>query len=179
MTLAKEKVKRESALMAHISAKWSRGDIKMVFEAWREVALEMIEIREYLEERKVEFDEHDTSSAYLQSLLIQMEQEKYVEHWDEYNEVYYYIHSETGERRDQIPVDEAYVPRNLRDDTKTKVGPSWFGKFLKKKEHHELLSGMELVDQNQEYLAMVEQNYQQAGADLQEYINEYDGLPQQ
>ena len=51
--------------------------------------------------------------------------------------------------------------------------------FLKKKEHHELLSGMELVDQNQEYLAMVEQNYQQAGADLQEYINEYDGLPQQ
>ena len=179
VTLAKEKVKRESALMAHISAKWSRGDIKMVFEAWREVALEMIEIREYLEERKVEFDEHDTSSAYLQSLLIQMEQEKYVEHWDEYNEVYYYIHSETGERRDQIPVDEAYVPRNLRDDTKTKVGPSWFGKFLKKKEHHELLSGMELVDQNQEYLAMVEQNYQQAGADLQEYINEYDGLPQQ
>ena len=89
--------------------------MKMIFEAWRDVALVMIEVREYLDERKEEAKNHKRMSDYVDTLLIKMEQEKWIEHFDEFNEKTYYIHSETGARKDFIPEDEAYVPRALRD----------------------------------------------------------------
>lgn len=178
VAIAKEKCKRESALMAHIYGRWQRSDMKIIFEAWRDVALEMIEIREYLEERLEEDNAHNILTAELQQMLVGMEQAKWTEHYDEFNDKPYYIHSETGEQKDFIPDDEAYVPRTLRDDRKRNIKPSVFQKFLRKQEHHDHLypKGMEeMMDGvSPEYFQMVDENADEAAAYLEDRYYEYE-----
>eukprot|EP00943_MAST-04B_sp_MAST-4B-sp1_P001418 g1418.t1 len=175
--LAKEKAMRETALMAHIYDRWQRSDMKMIFEAWREVALVMIEVREYLGERAEEADEHKKMTDYVDTLLVRMEQEKWVEHWDEFNEKYYYIHSETGVQKDFIPEDEKYVPRTLRDERGKHIGESSFLPWLTKREHHtHYPKGMEEAEEKakQEFFQMVDDKYDESTKYLENYVDGYD-----
>ena len=175
--LAKEKAMRETALMAHIYGRWQRSDMKMIFEAWRDVALVMIEVREYLDERKEEAKNHRRMSDYVDTLLIKMEQEKWIEHFDEFNEKTYYIHSETGARKDFIPEDEAYVPRALRDERGKHIGKSAFLKFLKRRKHQtHYPKGMEEMEEEykKEFYKMVDQKYDESTRYLENYVDGYD-----
>ena len=175
--MAKEKAMRETALMAHIYGRWQRSDMKMIFEAWRDVALVMIEVREYLGERAQEANQHKQMTDYVDTLLIRMEQDKWTEHWDEYNEKYYYIHSETGVQKDFIPEDEAYVPRALRDERGKHIGKSAFLPWLKKRIHHtHYPKGMEEEEEQakKEFYQMVDQKYEESTKYLENYVDGYD-----
>ena len=77
---------------------------------------------------------HRRMSDYVDTLLIKMEQEKWIEHFDEFNEKTYYIHSETGAVKTSSQKTR-YVPRALRDERGKHIGKSAFFKFLKRRKH--------------------------------------------
>ena len=137
----------------------------------------MIEVREYLGERAQEANQHKQMTDYVDTLLIRMEQDKWIEHWDEYNEKYYYIHSETGVQKDFIPEDEAYVPRALRDERGKHIGKSAFLPWLKKRIHHtHYPKGMEEEEEQakKEFYQMVDQKYEESTKYLENYVDGYD-----
>ena len=106
-----------------------------------------------------------------------MEQEKWIEHFDEFNEKTYYIHSETGARKDFIPEDEAYVPRALRDERGKHIGKSAFLKFLKRRKHQtHYPKGMEEMEEEykKEFYKMVDQKYDESTRYLENYVDGYD-----
>ena len=104
--------RNEFRLMRKIGSSWTQGALRRIFLKWAGWARDNVESRLILKAFEEEASEVATFGKENKKRLLAMEAAKWEEAYDQYEERYYYTHSETGEVVwDERPTDREFVLR--------------------------------------------------------------------